>query len=353
MKNCLKVLFCVMISTALLVGFAAPNGMAMFKPQCDTPELTVEAVQAGKVSSSYAKVKNGTVVFGKSSTLYSPDTLNQILEAYGLQISADAVPTLQKSTKSYASVKDGQVAFGKQATAYSPDVMNAILEAYGLTFPLESAQGMTDPSSYAKVKDGKIVFGKSSTAYSPEEFNMLLCAYCLPAKGARVEQQPKAEEQPVREEQKEQVTVREDGVPCPDADGDGVCDDQDDCPDTPRGAYVNARGCWIIENILFDYNKSVIKTKYYPDLDAVVEILKQNPYLNIEIQGHTCNIGSKKYNKGLSERRAKSVYDYFVKKGIDPRRLSKIGYWFSRPAASNSTEEGRVLNRRVELKPIR
>jgi OOP family OmpA-OmpF porin len=350
MRNCLKVLFYVMISTALLIGFAAPNGMAMFKPQCDTPELTVEAVQAGKVSSSYATVKNGAVAFGKSPTAYSPDTLNQILEAYGLQISADAVPTLRNATTSYASVKDGQVAFGKQATAYSPDVMNAILEAYGLTFPLESAQGMTDPPSYAKAKDGKIVFGKSPTAYSPEEFNMLLNAYCMPAKGVRVE--PKAEEQPVREDRKEEVVEREEG-PCPDADGDGVCDDQDDCPDTPRGAYVNARGCWIIENILFDYNKSVIKTKYYPDLDAVVEILKQNPYLNIEIQGHTCNIGSKKYNKGLSERRAKSVYDYFVKKGVDPKRLSKIGYWFSRPAASNSTEEGRVLNRRVELKPIR
>lgn len=349
MKKCLKVLFCVMISTALLVGFAAPNGMAMFKPQCNTPELDPGAVN--KVPSGYATVKNGAVVFGKNPTAYSPDTLNQILEAYGLQISADAVPTLQKSTTSYASIKDGQVAFGKQATAYSPDVMNAILEAYGLTFPLESAQGMTDPPSYAKAKDGQIVFGKSPTAYSPEEFNMLLCAYCLPAREVRAE--PKAEEQPVREEREERVAVTEDGVPCPDADGDGVCDDQDDCPDTPKGAYVNARGCWIIENILFDYNKSVIKTKYYPDLDAVVEILKQNPYLNIEIQGHTCNIGSKRYNKGLSERRAKSVYDYFVKKGIDPRRLSKIGYWFSRPAASNSTEEGRVLNRRVELKPIR
>lgn len=140
---------------------------------------------------------------------------------------------------------------------------------------------------------------------------------------------------------------------CPDMDSDGVCDDSDDCPNTPMSAGVNARGCWIIENLLFDYDKSVIRPKYYADLDEVVRILKENPYLNIEIQGHTCNIGSQKYNKPLSDRRAKAVVDYLTKKGIPAERLQWMGYGLLNPAASNKTEEGRELNRRVELHPIR
>lgn len=138
-----------------------------------------------------------------------------------------------------------------------------------------------------------------------------------------------------------------------DTDGDYVCDNYDDCPNTPMGAGVNSRGCWVIENLLFDYDKSVIRPKYYPDLDEVARILRDNPYLSIEIQGHTCNIGSQKYNLPLSERRANSVRQYLINKGIAPERLPWRGYGKERPAASNDTEEGREQNRRVELFPIR
>ncbi|QTA84541.1 OmpA family protein [Desulfonema magnum] len=355
MKKWLKVLGYVMISTMLLVGFASQNGLAMFKPDCSVPELTADAVKAGKVTANYARVKNGKIVFGKSPTAYSPNTLNRILNGYGLALLSEAVPQVQKASKSFVRIRNGKAVFGTKATAYSPDVLNTILEGYGITFPLESAKGMTDPPSYAKVEGGKIIFGTKATAYSPEEFNMLLSAYCLPEEEEvppePVEVEPEVitpkEEPPVVEEVKPIPT------PCPDADNDGVCDQDDDCPDTPKAAFVNERGCWVIENLLFDYDKSEIRPQYYPDLDNVVKVLKENPYLNIEIQGHTCNIGSKRYNKPLSERRAKAVYNYFVQRGIDSGRLSTIGYWFSIPAASNDTEEGRAQNRRVELHPIR
>ncbi len=355
MKKWLKVLGYVMISTMLLVGFASQNGLAMFKPPCSVPELTADAVKAGKVTANYAKVKNGEIVFGKSPTAYSPDTLNRILNGYGLELLSEAVPQVQRASESYVSIKNGKAVFGTKATAYSPDVLNTILEGYGLEFPLESAKGMTDPPSYAKVRDGKIVFGTKATAYSPEEFNMLLSAYCLPEEESMSE--PVVEVEP-EETPEDEMPAEEQVKPiptevCPDADNDGVCDQNDDCPDTPKAAFVNDRGCWVIENLLFDYDKSKIRAQYYPDLDNVVRVLKENPYLNIEIQGHTCNIGSKRYNKPLSERRAKAVYDYFVQRGIDSGRLSTIGYWFSIPAASNDTEEGRAQNRRVELHPIR
>jgi hypothetical protein len=139
---------------------------------------------------------------------------------------------------------------------------------------------------------------------------------------------------------------------CYDNDNDGVCDDSDDCLNTPAGAGVNARGCWIIENLLFDYDKSKIRERYYYDLDNVARILKENPYLSIEIQGHTDSVGSQKYNLPLSNRRAKAVVDYLIKKGIMKERLYWKGYGKERPVAPNKTAEGRQLNRRVELHPL-
>jgi len=319
-------------------------------------ELQMKAVEEHKVTGNYAKVKDGKVVFGKQPTAYSPDTLNMILNAYGVSLAADAVSAVQAASKAYASVKDGQVAFGKVGTAYSPETLHTILTAYGnengkLFLSPEAAAAMKDPPNYVKVKDGKLAFGKQSTAYSPEEFNMLLGAYQLP--GGKAAPPTVSEPGPGPAPEPERKVEPGPKGPCSDKDGDGVCDENDDCPDTPKGAYVNARGCWIVENLLFDFDKSVIKSKYYKDLDEVVRVLNDNPYLNVEIQGHTCSIGTDKYNQRLSDRRAKAVRDYFIKKGISKERLSSIGYGEKKPAFSNQTRDGRRQNRRVELKPIR
>jgi OOP family OmpA-OmpF porin len=137
-----------------------------------------------------------------------------------------------------------------------------------------------------------------------------------------------------------------------DSDGDGVYDYLDKCPGTPVGARVNAKGCWILGGILFDTNKWDIKPEDYAILDEVVAVLKRNPTLRVEIEGHTDNRGSEVYNKKLSEKRAEAVKNYFVSKGIEAKRLSAAGYGFSRPVASNDRREGRAQNRRVELTPI-
>ncbi len=147
--------------------------------------------------------------------------------------------------------------------------------------------------------------------------------------------------------------VKVDAQGCPiDTDGDGVYDYLDKCPGTPKEAQVNAQGCWILGGILFDTNKSDIKPNFYPDLDAVVAVLEKNTALNIKIKGHTDNIGRAAYNMKLSENRAKAVMEYLVKKGIDPKRLSAKGFGLTLPIAGNDTKEGRAKNRRVELQPI-
>ena len=148
------------------------------------------------------------------------------------------------------------------------------------------------------------------------------------------------------------VEVDKQGCPL-DTDGDGVPDYLDECPGTPKGAEVDERGCWVISEALFDFNKYQIKTAFYPHLDEIIAVLQENPTMVVEIQGHTDNVGSSQYNRKLSENRARAVKNYLIKKGISDQRLIAVGFGFSRPKTTNTTEAGRTLNRRVELLPVK
>ena len=140
---------------------------------------------------------------------------------------------------------------------------------------------------------------------------------------------------------------------CPDEDGDGVCDDVDKCPGTPKGAKVDENGCWILGKVQFDLNKWNIKPEYFEMLDDIARVLVLNPDVRLAVQGHTCTIWTEDYNMKLSHWRAMSVASYLIDKGAQPDQLAVEGYGFHRPFASNQTEEGRILNRRAEFKRIR
>ena len=146
--------------------------------------------------------------------------------------------------------------------------------------------------------------------------------------------------------------VEVDAQGCPlDNDADRVPDNLDKCPNTPKGATVNEVGCWTLQAaMLFDTNSSYMRDEASPLLDEVITILKKNPEIEVEIQGHTDNAGSAEYNQWLSERRTKRVMEYLMQNGIDSERLEAKGYGLAQPLASNATEEGRAQNRRVELK---
>lgn len=109
---------------------------------------------------------------------------------------------------------------------------------------------------------------------------------------------------------------------------------------------------WVFKDIKFESDKAVLITSSYPTLDTILRILRDNPELSVEIQGHTDSTASAVYNIDLSQRRAQAVLQFLLDKGIAPSRLTARGYGEGRPIDTNDTEEGKANNRRVELRPL-
>jgi outer membrane protein OmpA-like peptidoglycan-associated protein len=107
-----------------------------------------------------------------------------------------------------------------------------------------------------------------------------------------------------------------------------------------------------LRNIYFDFNSDRLRPESIPELERLLRLLQQNPNIRIRFSGHTDNIGSDKYNQNLSERRARAVYEWLRQRGVHPIQMEYIGYGKTRPIASNATEEGRSLNRRIEMEVV-
>lgn len=158
--------------------------------------------------------------------------------------------------------------------------------------------------------------------------------------------------------------VAPDGCPIKDKDGDGILDDVDKCPDQPetKNGFQDADGCpdelpkevakfsGVIKGIQFDFGKATIRAESNKLLDEAVKVLQQYPELRISISGHTDNVGDAQKNLELSQARAASVKEYFVKKGVDQSRIETRGAGMNEPVADNATDKGRQENRRIEFK---
>jgi len=151
------------------------------------------------------------------------------------------------------------------------------------------------------------------------------------------------------------VAVDADGCPL-DEDSDGVPDYLDDCLGTIPGATVDAKGCHFEDEeaisaeviIEFDFDSFQLRDSEHGDVRRIAEFLREHPEADAMIEGHTDSIGTDRYNRRLSRRRARAVLDRLVDvEGIAASRITAIGYGESQPIASNDTEEGRQRNRRV------
>lgn len=148
------------------------------------------------------------------------------------------------------------------------------------------------------------------------------------------------------------------GCPDTDRDNDGVVDRLDKCPDQAGPAETQGcppktkeitRGQLILKGVNFESGKAILKANSYAVLDQIAESLREWSEVKIEIQGHTDKAGTAAKNLELSQKRAETVRQYLIDKGIAADRLTAVGYGPDRPIASNKTAAGRALNRRVEL----
>ena len=132
-----------------------------------------------------------------------------------------------------------------------------------------------------------------------------------------------------------------------DDDGDGVLNSLDECPNTPAGAQVDSRGCEIhaaLDATHFAFDSAELTSEAQTYLAGIAAMLSGK---SLTAHGHTDSIGSDSYNMGLSERRAQSVADYLGTEGVSGMNI--VGHGESDPVASNDTEEGRAMNRRVDI----
>jgi OmpA-OmpF porin, OOP family len=118
----------------------------------------------------------------------------------------------------------------------------------------------------------------------------------------------------------------------------------------PYEAELKNCGQLFTYELAFDTNSDKLKGTNWPILEALAGLLKMDPSLKIQITGHTDSTGDATANQSLSERRAKTVKQTLSDKyGVDPSRLTAKGYGAEQPLAENDTEQGRAINRRVEL----
>jgi OOP family OmpA-OmpF porin len=153
----------------------------------------------------------------------------------------------------------------------------------------------------------------------------------------------------------------EDGCPDLDNDGDELKDVEDSCPNEHgltsehgcpkmyRDVLVTDSAVVIKQQVHFETNKAVIKPDSFGLLDTVALALSDYPMLRVEVQGHTDDKGPDKRNLKLSQKRADAVRQYLISRGIEPFRMTAMGYGESRPIDSNKTTDGRAANRRVEF----
>lgn len=155
--------------------------------------------------------------------------------------------------------------------------------------------------------------------------------------------------------------LRLEGCPIADTDGDGFNDEVDSCVTVPGvAAYkgcpapdrgeVQKRLDVVAENIFFATGKYELLPASFAALDSAVAIMRRDAELKLNIEGHTDNVGDGEKNKVLSERRARAVFEYINKKGIEASRLKSMGYGEERPRDTNATKAGRGRNRRVEMR---
>ena len=161
--------------------------------------------------------------------------------------------------------------------------------------------------------------------------------------------------EPLEQPEQPEPEVRVVEAELEDSDGDGIPDEGDKCPGRRAGTRVDGEGCALgdtidLYGVLFAFDSSDLHGNARRLLMPVVNLFNRYPDLEVEVAGHTDSLGSDDYNQDLSQRRAEAVRQFLIDHGVPAGQVEARGYGEEEPVASNDTEEGRELNRRVEIR---
>lgn len=373
MKMQMKALAVVIV---LVFSFGCAAQKAAGPPVCKS-EVNVQKYKQ--------KAENFIVLFDSSETM-----AGKIGEKQKLDIAKGVVASMNQCIPPELKVTGGLRTFGHGyylfsifqtdliygMTAYSPDGLKGALckidlasgntpMVKAITAAAEDLKGVQGRTSLILVTDGKSTDGDAAAAAEnlKKALGANICIYAIQI-GDDYDNK-KLLEKVVKAGGCGFVTSADKLAGCPamtdfvervffdkcvkDADLDGVCDEADACPNTPKGAKVDDHGCWSM--ILFDYNNAIIKKSARPALDEVANVLTSvdNADVKIVIKGYADSTGSERYNESLSNKRAQAVREYLMNRGIKSNRLATKALGSTNPVAENTTAAGRAKNRRVEF----
>ena len=293
------------------------------------------------------------------------------LSAFPGTFSADGSPVAGPGTETLPRYRDTDGFFHVGIGAKFP-----ITDMFGLRF---DARGMA-PAAIAH----KIAKVGSETGYGGPDWELLLSGYIgfgaeppppapapppPPAPAPKIDKDtdgdgiPDSIDKCPTEPEDKDGFQDEDGCPDPDNDGDGIPDVKDKCPNEPEtfNGYQDEDGCpdeipaavkkftGVIQGINFKTKSAEITRDSHKVLDKAVQVLSDYPDVRLEIGGHTDNVGKAEFNLELSQKRAESVKEYLVGKGISSDRLTAVGYGMDKPLTSNKTAADKAKNRRTEF----
>lgn len=235
-----------------------------------------------------------------------------------------------------------EYAYYSRGEATNTDIYRAKLPFYNSPQPFVIVKGKLIDAKTGKPIGAKIIYERLSDG---KEMGI---AQSNPETGEYEIRLPAGEQYGVRAEAEGHISESQ-NLDLRDFKTDGVVTHKDMSINPIEVAKVEPNATIRLNNIFFDFDKFTLRSESYPELNRVAEFLEEQPSIKVEISGNTDNVGTEEYNMNLSKRRAESVSNYLVKKGVSRDRITTTFYGESRPKDTNDTKEGRQKNRRVEF----
>jgi outer membrane protein OmpA-like peptidoglycan-associated protein len=233
--------------------------------------------------------------------------------------------------------------YSRGITPSNSDIFRAQLPLYKVPEPIVIVKGKLVDATTGQPIGAKIIFERLPDG---EQVGV---TYSDPKTGEYEIRLPGGQNYSVRAEAKDYISESQ-NLDLTAVQKDGIIEHNDLQLNPIKLALIEPNVTIVLNNVFFDFDKFVLKEESFPELDRIVDMMKEKQTMSVEIIGHTDSVGDSSYNMTLSRKRAGAVAQYLQQKGVSKKRLNVTYFGESKPIESNETAEGRKKNRRVEFK---